>query len=329
MSSAPHRRRFAAALVTATALFAVGCVPDSGGTPTTSTTTVPESTTTSTSTTSTTTTSTTSTTTTTSTSTSTTSTTTTTAPPVDHYDITIDDGGVLTPSQRAQLDLAVARVERVVAAGLPDVPVSIGAGLCLPNGPAINTTVDDLLVQVDLEDLGGNGGNGVLAAAGPCKSRTAPLGGLPVACGLSYDTSSLDFMEANGILDDVSTHELLHCLGIGTKWGSLVTNQFGADPRYNGAAAVAEWHALGGTGGVPLEPFLGGHWSESVFGDELMTPVSPVGFAPLSRLTIAALADLGYSVDLTAADPFTLPTPGAALRAAPPATVSLANDVRH
>ena len=35
--------------------------------------------------------------------------------------------------------------------------------------------------------------------------------------------------------------------------------------------------------------------------------------ARMSRLTIAALADLGYGVDLGQADPYTLPTPSAAV----------------
>ena len=56
---------------------------------------------------------------------------------------------------------------------------------------------------------------------------------------------------------------------------------------------------------------LDGHWRESVFGDELMTAtisVSSQTSQPLSKVTIAALADLGYSVDYTQADSFSLPS---------------------
>ena len=64
--------------------------------------------------------------------------------------------------------------------------------------------------------------------------------------------------------------------------------------------------------GAPLETGGGAgtadsHWSESIFGAELMT-----GYAesappmPLSRLTIAAMKDLGYGVDFSAAQSFTL-----------------------
>ena len=37
-------------------------------------------------------------------------------------------------------------------------------------------------------------------------------------------------------------------------------------------------------------------------------------FEPLSTVTVASLADLGYAVDYTAADAFRLPRPGSALR---------------
>jgi hypothetical protein len=47
------------------------------------------------------------------------------------------------------------------------------------------------------------------------------------------------------------------------------------------------------------------HWAEAIFGDELMT-----GYAdddlPLSRVTVGALEDLGYTVRYAAADPFAL-----------------------
>ena len=51
------------------------------------------------------------------------------------------------------------------------------------------------------------------------------------------------------------------------------------------------------------------HWRESVFGAELMTPRVSVssGDQPLSKVTIAALADLGYEVDYTHAESYTLP----------------------
>ena len=68
-------------------------------------------------------------------------------------------------------------------------------------------------------------------------------------------------------------------------------------------------------GGVPVENTGGAgtvdsHWRESVFTTEIMTGfVSPVGTPnPLSRITLASLADMGYDVNYGAADSFRLST---------------------
>ena len=45
-----------------------------------------------------------------------------------------------------------------------------------------------------------------------------------------------------------------------------------------------------------------------MFQTELMTGFASAGHMPLSRLTLGALADLGYRVNLDLADPYTLPT---------------------
>jgi hypothetical protein len=47
-----------------------------------------------------------------------------------------------------------------------------------------------------------------------------------------------------------------------------------------------------------------------VFGAELMTGFVGAAGNPLSALTAAAMGDLGYQVDLAAAEPYTLPAPG-------------------
>ena len=54
------------------------------------------------------------------------------------------------------------------------------------------------------------------------------------------------------------------------------------------------------------------HWRESNMFNELMTPSYNGGIAnPISRITIGSLADLGYVVNLSAADPYTAPGPSA------------------
>ena len=90
------------------------------------------------------------------------------------------------------------------------------------------------------------------------------------------------------------------------------------DTHFNGLKAVAAFDAAGGssyTGAkVPVENMGGSgnrdsHWRESVLDNELMTThiVLSSENNPLSAITIQAMADIGYSVDVTQADAYTLP----------------------
>ena len=100
-------------------------------------------------------------------------------------------------------------------------------------------------------------------------------------------------------------------LGIGTNWQSLglLAGAGTSNPTFVGVHATAAYNAAFGAhaGGVRVENTGGpgtrdGHWRESVFGNELMAGfVGPGLNLPLSRVTIASLADLGYQVNLAAA----------------------------
>ena len=48
-----------------------------------------------------------------------------------------------------------------------------------------------------------------------------------------------------------------------------------------------------------------------MFGSELMTTALQSATPPVSKVTLASLADLGYAVDYDAAEPYTLPASGA------------------
>ena len=52
---------------------------------------------------------------------------------------------------------------------------------------------------------------------------------------------------------------------------------------------------------------MNSHWRESVFMNELMSGFIAAPGNPLSRVTVASLQDLGYVVDLSAAEPYALP----------------------
>ena len=79
-----------------------------------------------------------------------------------------------------------------------------------------------------------------------------------------------------------------------------------ANPRFTGANAMREFAALIGSDiptPVPVENRGGagtreGHWREAVLANELMTGFLNIGPNPLSRVTIGALQDMGYQVNL-------------------------------
>jgi hypothetical protein len=117
-------------------------------------------------------------------------------------------------------------------------------------------------------------------------------------------------------LSDLLKHEMAHVLGFGTIWQdlNLLTGTRGSDPRFTGAKASAEYRALFGVSdrSVPVEATGGSgtalsHWRETTFGHELMTGWDDAGFNPMSRVTVASMADIGYTVNMAAADPFTPP----------------------
>ena len=224
-----------------------------------------------------------------------------------------------TALQRQAFDNAVSRWAALIPGRLEPVPVSLAAGACRSNSPAINQVVDDLLVFVSLEFIDGVGGT--LGAAGVCSARQS--NGLPIVANLILDTGDLGLLEGSGRLVDLILHELGHALGFGTLWASkgFLENpslaNIGADTHFDGPSAVTAFDAVGGdvyTGGqkVPVENEEGGagsrdsHWRLAVFSNELMTGLLTAGANPLSRVTVASLGDLGYVVDEGRADAFQL-----------------------
>jgi hypothetical protein len=208
--------------------------------------------------------------------------------------------------------------------GVAPVPLTIPANYCIAGAPAVNDTVPGILLYVQVGPIDGVGN--ILGSAGPCLLRTTTW--LPVVGTMQLDVADMNSMVANGTLGGVVLHEMMHTLGFGTIWfpgeQSEVPLPNGSDPRYLGPTGMAEYSALGASdaaSGVPVENTggsgtRGSHWRESVFHTELMTGWAD-GAMQMSRVTVGALKDFGYDVDLTKADPFTLSASlvGAALRA--------------
>lgn len=227
-----------------------------------------------------------------------------------------------TAGQFAAFAAAVQRWQTIITGDLTDIPVQLPGSVCTVNAPALDETIDDLVIQVALEPIDGPGA--VLGSAGPCFIRATGL--LPLLGTMRFDVADLATMESNGTLNAVILHEIGHILGIGTLWphpsfGFLANPSLpsspGVDTRYTGANGIAGFDAIGGatyTGGgkVPVENLQGGsgtrdaHWRESVLANELMTGFVAVGSTPLSLLTVRSLQDFGYVVNPANADPFFL-----------------------
>jgi len=220
--------------------------------------------------------------------------------PISLFDIVVNFTGGLTPSQEAIFTSAEQVWERIIIGDIPDV------GL-----------IDD--VEIDAAGVAIDGVGGILGQAGPTGLRVGSF--LPFSGIMQFDTADLGALEASGQLQDVILHEMAHVLGLGTIWNNLglLAGAGGADPRFTGTQATAEYNArfpAGGGVGVPVANTGGGgtrdsHWRESVYNNELMTGFLNSGVNPISRTTVAQWADLGYVVDISQAQPFIQAAPGA------------------
>lgn len=220
-------------------------------------------------------------------------------------------GDQTSTSQQTLFNNAAYRWGQTITQDLPDVSVSLPAGSCLSGSPPVNQGVDDLLIDISLIPIDGEGG--VLGQAGPCSLRSDTL--LPVYGGIELDQADVALLEEQELLDEVILHEMGHVLGIGTLWDDqgLLVDVFSLNPQYIGEQGIAQFEQLGGSGSVPVENRGGigtraDHWRESIFQTELMTGMLNSGTSnPLSVITLGSLVDIGYSVDLDQADPYSLP----------------------
>ena len=199
----------------------------------------------------------------------------------------------------------------------PGVSLKPPAGMTLCDQTQVTydgkTVVDDLEIWVDVGQIDGAGG--VLGYAGPC-GLIASGSFRSVTGEIVLDITDLLEMETEGILVDVIVHEIGHVLGLGTFWNQYY-KQLVLPPLYlyTGSYGMQGYVDVGGPIGLnpPIE-LHGGigtayvHWSKSYFESELMTGYIYPGSTPLSKLSVEALEDLGYSVNVDSADPYTIPS---------------------
>lgn len=237
--------------------------------------------------------------------------------PTGGFSITLQLTG-FTSGQVAIFNQAANRWAQIITGDLPDM---------VYNG----VTVDDLLIAGTSSYIDGE--YNILGQAGWQQRRTTGTG-LPYYGEMKFDSADMNRMESEGTLYGVILHEMGHVLGIGTMWEikGLLTGKDTANPRFTGALATAEYKALFGSQytSVPVQGndmavgSRNSHWRESIFDTELMTPQAEgAGIAmPISRMTIASLADIGYTVNMAAADPYSAPGAGAIVAGDSGATTS-------
>jgi hypothetical protein len=202
-------------------------------------------------------------------------------------------GGEVPESVRNAARQAAARWSRIITGDVPGVTVMGGV------------FIDDYELIVQMGLLGGapEGPGGVLANAAPMEFRDRG-NGLPYIGITGIDPN--DINAGDSFLIDVLAHEMGHALGFTP--GANVFNRWIVGDTFTGANAVREFNATFGRAdaSVPLQAGVRAHWDDDVFGNELMTPfVNNVN--RISRVTIGALADMGYTVNYAAAENYIPP----------------------
>ncbi|MEH1946047.1 MAG: hypothetical protein V7K77_03500 [Nostoc sp.] len=212
------------------------------------------------------------------------------------FNIDLEFEGGLSTSQQAIIRAAAKSVEAIITQGLPTAIVD-------------GKIIDDVNFKISATNLDGAGGTAAQTKIDFMRFGTM----LPAQSITQFDAADIAELESSGELFSVVQHELLHGLGFGNLWEAKGLVDYAGTPlaQYNGKEAVKAFNELGGlTDNIALENEGNGsaglHWNESLFQDEVMTADyndAKGGNAPISAVTIASLADLGYQVNLNRATP--------------------------
>ena len=243
------------------------------------------------------------------------------------FDIDLVFVGSVSSTNRSHAEDAAERWEEIITGDLPNQQLSSRNRDYLNTlfpGTTAPEVVDDIVIYVRTV----SSVPGIAAATSRLHRTTSSL---PFASEIQLGTRFvIDYLAV--------LHEMGHALGFGTyPWTYLdllkdpSKGPFGTpitpspDTYFSGAKAIAAFNTAGGssyTGNkVPVENSgrsgvsRDSHWRQSVMQSELMTPGSS-NPAPLSAITIQSMADLGYTVDVTQADAYTLPSSITAKRVA-------------
>ena len=234
---------------------------------------------------------------------------------------TAPTGATLSAFQAAQ-----ATIRNTIIGGLSPVmpPAGFNIADCNPDDATLagnpNLPSDPLIglvIYVHVRAMDGPGGT--LGSAGPCLVRSPGQNFLPALGLLTLDQADLAAM-SSARLEQVVLHEMLHVVGFGTIWdmaGLIDTTTDSTNSRFLGPRARTACVNVHGGGAncstsVPVHSADGAgsryaHWRESLFTIELMTPfLNNVAMNPFSEMTIQSLGDLGYTVSVVSAQPYTV-----------------------
>ena len=201
------------------------------------------------------------------------------------FNITIDFKGTWTQALHDIFVAAADRLTDLIIGDLPNVTVYGSKG-----GPK---TIDDILITAELGQI--DGLYGILGQAGPTAVRTDSS--LPATAQMQFDIADVNAMSLTEFAY-VVLHEMAHSLGFGSIWDRLGLVENG---QFTGENAVDEFHAMGGSGFIPVEQDGGGgtagsHWDEETFGAELMTGYINDGTNYFTAMSAAAFDDMGYTI---------------------------------
>ena len=218
---------------------------------------------------------------------------------------------------------AVAKWRQVIVGSIGTVnnvsiPAGPAANSCSDWTPAVTGTVQNTIIFARIDSIDGPGSPGagnILGQASPCYVNGNAI---PFLGYMEFDSLDVSQLVARGQFEKVVLHEIGHVLGIGTVWSfrrSLLDTSVMGDPFFVGSAARAQFAAINtvtyASNPVPVENTGGpgtinAHWRTSVMQRELMQGFAVNQVQPLSRITVGSLQDLGYLVNLAAADAFSL-----------------------
>jgi hypothetical protein len=227
-----------------------------------------------------------------------------------HLTIDIRYISAFTADQKFTIAAAADKWTHALLTDLGNFRLSFASNDCFVGEPAVSELHHNVLLFLSLEPV--DGPQGTLAYTQVCGQNTQDL---PIVSHIRIDAADIDSLEIKGLLTSVVMHEMGHALGFNPKvWGrkGLVSGGT-ADPYFTGLSAKAEFvrsvpSYMGNA--VPLDDSnlqgeQSSHWRWSAFGDELMVGALVPGYHyPLSSVTLGLFRDIGYDVDMHAAEPY-------------------------